>query len=168
MSNKMGIQNKKQKKIQSNNKTQTHEIKEIKEIKENKEKREEELTDREEIARKYAQRTQEQDQRQGGRLNVSVAYSHPSNGGKRFQYGVKDVVGRSENRPVLLKLLAYSFLIIFLPLLTFSLTSSQIPQSALGFSPVPEQTAFIHGAIASIVVVNLVIGAYVISAFRED
>ena len=162
MSNKTGIQNKKQKKIQSNNKTQTHETKEIKENKE------EELTDREEIARKYAQRTQEQDQRQGGRLNVSVAYSHPSNGGKRFQYGVKDVVGRSENRPVLLKLLAYSFLIIFLPLLTFSLTSSQIPQSALGFSPVPEQTAFIHGAIASIVVVNLVIGAYVISAFRED
>ena len=77
---------------------------------------------------------------------------------------MQTVMEEPGNRAVIFKLVAYTLMMIMAPVLVYFLVNKHIAS----FVDVSPERAYLYGAGASVFTVNLLIVAYVVSAFRED
>ena len=80
-----------------------------------------------------------------------------------FTSRMGDVMSQPGNKPVILKLIAYSLLMFLVPIITYFFVNENIGK----LIDVPPNRAYLYGAAASIITVHIVIASYIISAFRE-
>ena len=67
------------------------------------------------------------------------------------------------NKPVIFKLIAYTLMMFLVPILVYFVVTQHIGN----LIEVAPEKAYIYGAVASIISVNCIILAYVVSAIRE-
>jgi VMA21-like domain len=103
---------------------------------------------------------------QGGRASVStISSGRPV---RPFRYSASELAAEPGNRAVLLKLVFYTFLMFAAPLCTFFFVRDGAVHALLNVDASDQSTVDIHAAVASVISVNFVIAAYVLSAWLED
>jgi Ca2+-dependent lipid-binding protein len=77
---------------------------------------------------------------------------------------VQEAANLPANKPVILKLVAYTIIMFMLPILTYFMVSQNLRNFVSGLS---QDNANSYAAVAAVVVIHFIVGAYIVSALRE-
>jgi hypothetical protein len=81
-----------------------------------------------------------------------------------FRNSFSNLMEHPGNKQVIRKLVAYTLLMFLCPIMVYFLVTANVGP----LLDVPAHRVSIYGAVAAVIMANLVIVAYVVSAFRED